>query len=115
MKTAGGAAVGAIGGKIVERYYGKWADKKDDKKVGREVRSSRNERRGYNGYDSSSEEGSDYDSYSDEEPRYARSVDRGRGEGRERDKTPSGLKDLGRQLKRSISRKRERGRSENRY
>ena len=103
LKTASGAAVGAIGAKVVEHQYRKWNDKREDKKVGREVRGREGVRdsHGYGG------ERERYDS----EPRYS-SYGRGRSasRGRNRDEQPQSWKDMGRQLKRSLSRKRADGR-----
>lgn len=85
LKTASGAAVGAIGGAIVERGYKKWSDHREEKKggVGR-------------GRYSDDSDYSDYDSRG----RYSRSTDRGRA------RSQSGWREKGRQLKRSLSRKR---------
>lgn len=92
LRTASGAAIGAIGGKVLGREYRKRKDRREDKKVGREVRR---------GYDSDSEDS--YDSYNDLPPprRYSRSVDRGR----ERDVSPQGWRDVGRRIRRSLSRR----------
>lgn len=108
LKTASGAAVGAIGGKIVERGYKKWSDKREDKKVGHQVRHSRDV--------SSSDDGYEPRPYGYErEPRYARSVggrSRGRSASRGRDRSPQTWKDMGRNIMRSLSRKRKEQRDE---
>lgn len=91
LKTASGAAVGGVGGKMIGHAYGKWNDRKEEKRDGARV----------GGY------GGGYDDYGG---RSSRSVGRGRSDSRERDRQPQGWKDMGRQLKRSLSRKRERGR-----
>ena len=114
LTTASGAAVGAIGGKIVEHQYRKWNDKRQDKKVGHAVRHDRSPR------------GRGMDISPDEyyEPRYSRSVGarsrsrgrgRGRSESRGRQKSPSTWKDLAGQIRRELSRKREKSRPRSEY
>lgn len=99
LTTASGAAVGAIGGKVLDHQYRKWNDRREDKKVGRDVRGG-GRRREY-----------DEDDYA-LAPRYSRSLDRrGRSVSRGRDRSPQNWREVGRQLMRSLSRKGERGRN----
>ena len=84
LKTASSAAVGAIGAIVAEKQYRKWNDKREDRKVGREVRKGSDDTHGRH---------------------------RTRSVGRERDRTPDVWQDTLKQIKRSLSRKGGRKRS----